>query len=112
MTAQAVSDAFLDADVLNKYGRSKDESASTFYFGTVIEQEFKYSVFASSLILAKVDGMAVLHYHVDATFKVVPFGEFKQLLVIHLNFNEHAFPLVYVLMTRKTPDAYCSIFQS
>lgn len=111
MTAEGVADAFLDPNVLNKYGRFKDECASIFYYGTVIENNFKYSVFASSPILAKIEGMAVRHFHVDATFKVVPFGEFRQLLVIHINVDEHTFPLIYVLMTRKTQEAYCSVFQ-
>lgn len=69
------------------------------------------SIFASSPILAKIEEMRVRNYHVDATFKVVPYGQFRQLLVLHINFDEHAFPLVYVLMTRKTQESYCSVFQ-
>lgn len=111
LTAQGVVNAFEDANVMDKYGRSKVENAGVFYKGTVLHDRFNYSVFASPSIIAKVEGLTELHFHIDATFKVVPTGEFNQLLVFHINYDEHAFPCIYVLMKGRTQEAYNSLMR-
>lgn len=61
--------------------------------------------------MARIDDLTVRNFNVDATFKVVPNGEFKQLLMIHIVHEEHAFPIIYVLMSRKTEEAYSHLLQ-
>lgn len=65
---------------MRRFGMSLDSvEPAVLYNGTVIEEQFKFSVFSSAKNIAKVQGMTVRNYHVDATFKVVPKGEYKQL---------------------------------
>lgn len=111
MTTQGLSNAFEDPNVMNKYGRSKIENAGVFYKGTVLHDHFNYSVFASPSIIAKIEELTDRHFHIDATFKVVPTGEFKQMLVVHINYDEHAFPFIYVLMKGRTKEAYISLLR-
>lgn len=42
----------------------------------------------------------------DGTFRVVPYGAFNQLLVIHATFFEKPIPFIYALMSHKTEKAY------
>lgn len=112
LTAAAVKSAFEEPIVMNRFGMSLDAVEPTvFYNGTVIEAGFKFTVFSSAKNIAKRRAMTVRNYHVDATFKVVPNGEYSQLLVVHLAHEEHAFPLVYILMTGKTQESYTRVFQ-
>lgn len=46
----------------------------------------------------------------DGTFKTVP-QQFMQLYTIHGTFQGHVFPLVYVIMQRKTQDSYTAVLQ-
>lgn len=63
---------------MRRFGMSLDSvEPAVLYNGTVIEEQFKFSVFSSAKNIAKVQG--IRNYHVDATFKVVPKGEYKQL---------------------------------
>lgn len=51
------------------------------------------------------------HYLIDGTFKIVPYGCFKQLLVIHLGKFDTVHPFIYVLMSNKTQIAYSHVFK-
>ncbi|XP_072153351.1 uncharacterized protein [Bemisia tabaci] len=46
----------------------------------------------------------------DGTFKTVP-QQFMQLYTIHGSFQGHVFPLVYVIMERKTQESYTAMLQ-
>lgn len=112
LTAAAVMSAFENAFVRDKYGKSLDtENPFDFYNGTVIEEQYQFAVFSSAKMIEKAKKMQVRNYHVDATFGVVPNGKFKQLLIVHIAHEEHAFPLVYVLMTNKSEEAYTHVFR-
>lgn len=110
-TVEGVIDAYDDNVVLLKYGMSKVNTSERFYRGSIVQEHFKYTIFVSPSILAKIEGMTERRYHIDATFKVVPNGQYTQLLVIHINYAEHCFPFIYVLMTRKTQESYWHLFQ-
>lgn len=45
-------------------------------------------------------------YLADGTFKIVPMGIFTQLFVIYIAYKGTIFPLLYILMTKKTQKAY------
>lgn len=52
---------------------------------------FSYCVFASQAIINKIEqniDVQRRHYLMDATFKVVPLGEFNQFLIIHIEYME------------------------
>lgn len=93
---------------MQKYGLSQGE---IFYNGTHIGANFKYSVFSSAKMIARINDLTVRNFNIDATFKVVPNGELKQFLMIHIVHEEHAFPIIYVLMSRKTEEAYTHLFR-
>lgn len=51
----------------------------------------------------------VKELHVDGAFRLVP-SMFCQLLVMHGVIYNHAFPMVYAIMTKKTENAYVDLF--
>lgn len=51
------------------------------------------------------------HYLIDGTFKVVPFGCFGQLLVIHVRKFETVHTFIFVLMSNRTQVAYEHVFK-
>lgn len=76
--------------VMQQYGRSLINKDKPFYNCTVIEDNFQYTIFSSGNLLERLATMpAQRSYHVDATFKVVPNGSYKQLMIIHVAYNEH-----------------------
>lgn len=90
LTAEGVSAAFQMDSILKLYGVSLTDANKPFYNFTVIEAAFKYTVFSSSILLDKLATMPnVRNYHVDGTFRVVPNGEYSQLLVVHVAYQEH-----------------------
>lgn len=64
--------------------------SSAFYRKVYSEPQFAYCVFASESIINRVAELPDerRHFHMDATFRVVPYGEFNQLLVIYASFFE------------------------
>lgn len=90
LITQAIADAYLMLSVSQQYGRSLVDSAKSFYNETVIEDNFKYSIFSSGTLLEKLITMPTeRNFHIDATFGVVPHGEYKQLLIIHVSYKDH-----------------------
>lgn len=49
-------------------------------------------------------------YLMDATFRIVPVGCFRQLLVIYIAYQKQIFPLIYILMTNKSQALYKAAF--
>ncbi|KAJ6642696.1 hypothetical protein Bhyg_07650, partial [Pseudolycoriella hygida] len=96
-------------EVLNRIGKTLHCEPKMFYQQTVITALFAYCIFASESILTNLP--AILNMRIDGTFKVVPAGPFKQLLIICVDVSGHSFPLFYVLLTRKTQAAYMHLFK-
>lgn len=133
-TAAEVKLAFQRDDVMNLYGRTlaNDSGPQTDFFRTVfVGDQFSYAVFASQKIIAEIEKIPVTRrkYAMDATFKVCPYGEFKQLLIIHIEYIESVIllffffsrnnplfvslqttPFIFVLMNRKTEVCYTHLF--
>lgn len=93
-TAADVQARFEENDVMQKYGRTltnENELASDFYRGVHIGETFSFVVFASQKIVdAIVRNIPVEQrkYLMDATFKICPFGNFTQLLIIYIEYVE------------------------
>lgn len=90
-TPLEIQQNFLLPDIMKEYGNAiaiGNDEPIPFYRCVSIEQEFAYCIFASQRII---DEIAKLpeerrHYYMDGTFKVVPFGDFNQLLIIYAEF--------------------------
>ncbi|XP_029348261.1 uncharacterized protein LOC115034888 [Acyrthosiphon pisum] len=77
------------------------------YKGCVEDTSGNYSiVFASKALIRKTLDMEITEIHVDATFRIVPSTpKCYQLLIMHAM----SIPIVYVLMERKTSQAYYAV---
>lgn len=115
-TAADIVAAYQNQNILSNYGMAVAAGgveASLFYRKTYSEAQFAYCIFASQYIADRVAELepARRHFFMDATFRVVPYGDFSQLLVIHASFFEKTIPFIYVLMTRKTEATYTHLFK-
>lgn len=82
--------AFSREATLERYGHTLSDPKRLLYRGTVCHPSYGFSVFASDVVLDYIrDTQNPLHYHIDGTFGVVPRGEFRQLLIIHLAIQNH-----------------------
>lgn len=128
-TAVQVIEAFNLENIWTFYGITKDETnPKSFFTACIIEEKFSFCLFSSlktiNLIKENIPP-AKRTYLMDATFKIVPQGCFKQLLVIYIEYFEEVmfyicqnneynnlvssfqiFPIFFVLMDKKTLEAY------
>lgn len=85
--------AYENAKIMETYGSTiqfGDVPSTPFYRKLYSERQFAYCVFASQGII---DHMNTLpserrDFFMDGTFRVVPYGAFNQLLVVHVAFLE------------------------
>lgn len=82
-----VIEAFEKSDIMQQYGRSL--AGDVFYIGAKVTDTYGFVVFASMEIVKDMPEMSEKRICVDGTFGVVPFGDFDQLLVFHVEFQEH-----------------------
>lgn len=93
-TVDEINAVFSIKEVMDEYGYSKFNSAENqlpFFHHAYTCDQFAYCIFASlSIIQMMVDSIpeSARILLLDATFKVVPFGEFNQLLIIHVEYLE------------------------
>lgn len=95
-TANEVITSFANAEIMATFGstaKSHGIESSPFLKKIVIEQHFAYVVFASDTIIARVAELPSEQRHIalDGTFKVTPDSDFKQLLIIHVEFFQKVF---------------------
>ncbi|XP_039297484.1 uncharacterized protein LOC120354421 isoform X2 [Nilaparvata lugens] len=82
-----------------------DRDGQPFFRGLIGGEGWSAAIYLSQKMLNALRGTERIH--VDATFKTVPAQlQAQQLLTIHGEYMHHLFPLAYVLMTRRTQDAY------
>lgn len=103
-------------NIMKNYGMTAAAGgveATAFYRKTYSNPQFAYCIFASEYIAERVAELEPnrRHFFMDGTFRVVPYGDFSQLLVIHAAFFDKTIPFIYVLMTRKTQAAYTHLFR-
>lgn len=82
MTAEDIVEKFEDHQIREKYGK--------YYKTTVNKNEFAFSIFYSQKMINR---MRFLKGHreimIDATFKVVPKGPYKQLLILYVAYKNN-----------------------
>ncbi len=78
---------FEQEEILSRFGHTKHNIPKKFHYATVVTAMFSYVIFASEMILEKLPDIQRLR--IDGTFKAVPAGPFKQLLVISIDLHGH-----------------------
>lgn len=86
-TVEEMKNYFEQEEIVSKFGHTKHEEPKKFHHATVITAMFSYVIFASEMILGNLPQIRRLL--IDGTFKVVPAGPFKQLLVISIELHGH-----------------------
>lgn len=87
-TVDAIQKAFDDAKVMATYGHSLHvDKPFRFFDGTVETKDYSFCVFSSKatvqLIEKKIE-ISKREILMDATFRIVPVGPFKQLLILYI----------------------------
>lgn len=115
-TAAEIIAAYANSSIMTEYGMSAASGGvdSTAFFRKVVtENQFAYCIFASQAII---DQVATLppenrHYSMDATFRVVPYGDFNQLLVIHATFIDKVHIIIIIIFIANEINCkYCFFF--
>lgn len=85
-TPQQIIEDFAKANIMQEFGMT--QNGTDFYRTTQIEQQFSYCIFASKNIIDEIEKIPEgrRNFYMDGTFKVVPFGDFNQLLIIYTEF--------------------------
>lgn len=89
MNATGVKEAFEMDNVNQSFGLSRHDIPRQFYKGTLIKPNFECTFFASDSIIDIIKSnipRGKRNYFLDATFKIVPFGSFKQLLILYVEY--------------------------
>lgn len=76
--------------------------------------DFSYCIFSSKKIINEIEkhiDVKDREFYIDGTFKVVPYGGFSQLLIIHIGRFDTVHPFIYVLMSKRTQIAYTRVFK-
>lgn len=95
-TPLEVQQKFQLPGIMNEYGKTKataSDEPTPFYRCVVIEQQFAYCIFASQRIIKEISKLpeGCRNYYMDGTFKVVPSGQFNQLLIIYAEFFQKVY---------------------
>lgn len=113
-TAKEIQEAINRPEIYDIYCKVNHTDKRDIFLDHLYDgKDFSYCVFTSKKIyfnyVKKLD-VKNRHFLIDGTFKVVPFGCFNQLLVIHVQKFETVHPFVYVLMSNRTQVAYEHVF--
>lgn len=91
-TANEILEVFKNADVMEKYGmtdRENESTRSTFYKHAFQCDEFQCCIFCSDDVVTEmiqnIEETSRI-FMIDGTFKITPFGEFVQVVIISVVF--------------------------
>lgn len=97
-TSVQVIEAFNSEHVWNKFGLTKDTKKPLHFFTACIADEmYTFCLFSSLKMIDLIKENippAKRQYLMDATFKIVPHGCFKQLLVIYIEYFEEVSKII------------------
>lgn len=70
---------------MNSFGMSAHDEPENFFDDAIRKKEHAFVVFSSKRIIRLIEKLPLEDINVlmDATFRIVPIGEFKQLLVLY-----------------------------
>lgn len=89
LNAKSVLEVFQQESVNKHFGMSQHEIPHQFYKGTEIAANFENTFFASDNIIELIKKnipSSKRNYLMDATFKIVPIGSFRQILIIYIEY--------------------------
>lgn len=89
--------AFENEGIMNKFGVTG--KGQRFFKTAFTCDQFEYCIFASDDVIANIQDRIPLdrrHYLMDATFKICPYGTFKQLLIIFISYLESVILIFFV----------------
>lgn len=92
--------AYENEEIRRIYGMSLTGAgveSEVFYRKVYTSNQFAYCIFASEQIVRCAKQLEERHIHMDGTFRVVPYGEFNQLLIIHITFFEKVYLFIAFL---------------
>lgn len=103
------------ADIYDAYCKTNHIDGREVFLDELYEgKDFQYCIFSSKKIIKEIEDTIDVEdreYFIDGTFKVVPYGCFSQLLIIHIGKFDTVHPFIYVLMSKRTQIAYTRIFK-
>lgn len=88
-SAAEIVAAYENEEILRLYGMSLaggGVESAPFYRKVYSCDQFAYCIFASHYIIQQIKDLEQHHIHMDGTFRVVPYGQFTQLLIMHITF--------------------------
>ena len=103
-TAVEVTAAFQMEEIWNKFGLSKSDDPRPFFKACIKEPDFAYCIFSSEKIINIIKEYippSKRKYLVDATFKIVPQGCFKQLLILHVDYFDEKVSMQFLHLVLK-----------
>lgn len=89
---EAINEAFEDANIFKVFGQTAHKvDPERLFDGAIRKETHSFCVFSSKKIIKMVEEN-VDEYHVlmDATFKIVPIGQFQQLLILYFRIKHEA----------------------
>lgn len=97
-SALEVTEAFRKENIWNEFGVTKGDEHLPFFKACIQKDDFEYCIFSSDKIINLIQEFippGKRMYLVDATFKIVPQGCFKQLLIIHINYFDEKVSILW-----------------
>lgn len=114
-TVKEISDAIKRPEIFDTYCKTHYIDGNEVFLDHLYEgKDFSFAIFSSKKIIQEIEANIDVNdreYFIDGTFRVVPFGCFSQLLIIHVGRFDTVHPFIYVLMTKRTQIAYTRIFK-
>lgn len=103
------------ADIFDTYCKTNHIDSRDVFLDHLYEgKDFSYCIFSSKKMIAQIEETIDVpnrEYYIDGTFKVVPYGCFSQLLIIHVGKFDTVHPFIYILMSKRTQIAYTRVFK-
>lgn len=113
-TIEDVTKQFDRPEIFDSYGKSKHADGHETFLDYIHNgSDYKFMIFSSKRIIKLIQKniqQKDRKYMIDATFYIVPYGCFKQLLIIHIEKFDTVHPFVFVLMDKRTAPAYTHVF--
>lgn len=100
---------FEKPEIFDLLGLSKHRARGIFFNTVQIEDDFENCIFSSAKTIELIKENVEVKdrfFVMDATFRSAPRGVFMQFLIIHAQYGTKTFPMIYILMSRKTTKAY------
>lgn len=114
-TVDEIREAISRSEIYDLYCKTDHQDGREIFLDHLYEgKDFSYCIFSSKKIIQHIEATTQPNerrYLIDGTFKVVPFGSFKQLLIIHFARFGTVYPFIYVLMSNRTQIAYSHVLK-